>query len=367
VHFFVFKEWGKAIEFANNFYLQYFVVPVALFLVFIAGCSKLMKKYKKNKFVKSKYSRFAPLIAAALVFVLILFLKPTVFSKLLAGFGSLIPSSVVGQTIGELQKPKFSDFWEGYWILILLSFAGFVPFFKEFESKKLSFLCFLIITMYMAILAMRYIYLMSIPFIALSGVFLVYIGRSKKIALKNITILLIVLLFLLGVGRINSVFGPFLGYDVIPALEYFKDNSENKSCLVTGLGYGSQVQYFAKRHSYTSSVSQDAARIKKTYEFFLTDRNPDFGELDNLYVLAPESYLIYIHNLVKISGVEGIKLSYRKQGYNCSYNSTKWGMLWLSDDLCKSNMIKMLKGQEIDGLEKIYVKDGNAIYKVQEK
>jgi dolichyl-diphosphooligosaccharide--protein glycosyltransferase len=363
VKLFVFKEGGKAIEFANNYYLQYIIIPLVLFLISLEAYNVLIKKYKKNKFLKLKYSRFVPLITLLVIGAIVVSLKSSSLINVLTGFGSLIPGTSIAQATDEIQATRFVTIWSDYWILSLFSVAGLFFLFKQFDSKKSFFLGFLIPLVYMGLLSKRYSFLMSIPFIALSGVFLnLFVDKYKKIQWKYIIGIVIVVLGFYSAGKVGVYLRTVTDESMTESLQYFGDNTDEDSCLITLWTYGSHVQYFAKRHSYTSSVSLDLGRIKGAYTFLLTEEEPDF-EQENLYIYTSETYLGYLRSMNKIAGISGIDIS-PKKGYSCPYNSIKWGLLWLSDNLCKSNMIKMLKGEEIRGLEKVYDKDRNFIYKI---
>ncbi|MFC1704796.1 STT3 domain-containing protein [Nanoarchaeota archaeon] len=363
VNFFVFKEWGKAIDFANNYYLQYFIIPLFLFLAALGSYTFLIQKYNKNKFLRSKYSRFAPLTILLLIGVIVLLFKSGLLKNILTGFGSLIPSSSIAQAIDEIQATTFATIWSDYWILSISSVLGLFFLFKHFDSKKSFFLGLLIPLAYMGLLSKRYTFLMSIPFITLSGVLFSQLkGKYKKIPLKYFSVAIIFLVGFYSLNSMDSYFRTVVDEDMVEALRYFGDNTDEKSCLITTWTYGGHVQYYAKRHSYTSSVSLDLDRIKKAYIFLLTDKEPDF-EQENLYLYVSEVYLGYLRSMNKIAGINNIDIS-PKKGYTCPYNSIRWGTLWLSDNLCNSNMIKMLNWEEIQGLKKVYAKNGNFIYKI---
>jgi hypothetical protein len=337
-----------------------------LFLFLLLGYNVLVKKYKKNKLLKLKYSRLFPLVILLLVVVILLILKIDSVKNLLTGFGSLVPRGVVAQTIEELKRTEVVNIWGYFWILGIFSLVGLF-FLKPFNSKKAFFLGFLIPLVCMGLVSLRYSFLMSIPFIALSGVLFSWIiGVDKRARSVVVLILAILLMAFHGLSNIDLHLQSPVDDNMIEAFEYFRDNTGKESCLVADWSYGSHVGYFTKRHSYVSSVSQDANRVKQVGNFLLTDKEPDFWQ-DNMYVFVTENYLKYLGSMQKITGIQGINMSRRRNGYNCFYNSTKWGLIWLSDGLCKSNMIRMLKGEELAGLEKMYEKKGNSIYKVQEK
>ena len=125
--------------------------------------------------------------------------------------------------------------------------------------------------------------------IPLIGVFFNMFRRFNK---KWVYGVVVILFFLTSVHAINSakLINPTVNPDMISALGYFGEESEEGACLITIPDWGGMAQYYAKRSSYVSSTNQKFDRFDKLNEFLFTNKSYDIN-ISNSYVgLMPDDF-----------------------------------------------------------------------------
>ena len=355
------------------------------------------------------------LYSAALILITF-FLRDKVVT-LLSGFGSIKADYGVITTSLELYRTSLNQYYTAFFILGLTSIIGIYYYAKKFNKEKALFLGLLLPSLYLMYSAVRYVYIAAIPIIVLTGFFL---DNKKKIGKK-----FDIFIFLTGVLVIAMTFWmlytlpTYLGGsgatpELREAYAFIKEETQADACVIALQSKGAMTEFFAKKYYYFNSLGFDEERSREVYTFLLTDEKqnfqvkepyilienndllfvnimnlflkrtdieaePNIGLLYNKTYAAPQKeYVFHIQeegNKIKIIKVkDGIFKELRwvykdgvmynnKNGDGCMFIAGE-GYVYLNDKLCDANMIKMLTQQKIDGLEKVYAKNGVVIYKV---
>tara|TARA_Y100000310_G_C20673057_1_gene811348 strand:+ start:200 stop:2107 length:1908 start_codon:yes stop_codon:yes gene_type:complete len=397
VLFFSFTFYGKGLVFGREYY--------PLLLLFTGCLFWILRLSQKRK------SHVPLIIYALLTIIVALFMLDKLYT-IAVGFGSI---HSVSNIVFEMQSPSWHEFYLLFSFLTITSLIGIYYFIKNFTKEKAFFLGILIPTLYLMFSATRFMYIAAIPFIALTGFFLC----NKKIIRKKFDIFkfISILLCIFMVGWMFFVFPPFFAdktpQNIVESHEFLRENSPEDACVVSFPDKGAVTEFFAKRYYFTTALGSNPERTKEMYKFFLSDNKASF-EAENTFILVVNTDLLVIDGMARVIDVEEMefddnvvklyentliapnskltfhvkesnnftkvlkvengeiselqqffrdgKLFDNKGGKGCIY-SVENAYLYFGEELCQSNIYKMITLQEIDGLERVYAKDNIVIYK----
>jgi hypothetical protein len=353
----------------------------------------------------------------------------------LKDFRFIEEKTIIG-VISETQPANLNDLWSRFWFLPIISLYGLVILMKKINSKTLYFLGLLVPLVLLMVRERRFMFFASIPILVLTAIPIEkYFSKKKtsriifwasfgiivytltllvsfKSILYSIPIAWAILFFALKRSRreINIAFfmivlavfsyslivvsyRSYAPQTVIDALEHLKQEDKG-SCVITNWDIGSLVNYIPEMHSYTSSVGQHQARMKKVVKFLLSQKKPRFN-IDKGFVLVDMEFLGYLtselynftEGYYEFSIPQGVGFDKDSQGnvnlnpkiesrgYDFSdvkkiyidggivRNSKGSGCLivfdrsrvvYMNDKLCDSNLGKMLMMEPIDDMELVY-------------
>ncbi|MBW2991936.1 glycosyltransferase family 39 protein [Candidatus Woesearchaeota archaeon] len=277
-----------------RYYLPFILVPGLIFLAIV----RISNKYLKN--IKYKILLVSLLIIAALAIVLI---KKELFIQLLSGFGLLRPDISFYKGIIELQPITIAAIFGFFWIIPLFSLAGLIYMLFKLDSKRTFLLGAVIPSIYLLTTTLRFIFLASIIIIPLAAVLINAIKLDKRITYAIITLLL-ALAAAHAVSSLNNM-SPAVHEDMIKAYDYFRENTDKESCLITIPDWGGMTQYYAKRPSYISSTNHNFPAFSRISRFLLSNESYDI-DIDNSYfALMPDDFR-KINVIIHITGVKGL-------------------------------------------------------------
>ncbi len=290
-------------EFYLHGYLIYFVGPFMLLFIMLEIGQRFSKKHTMV--------RYSPFIAIILGGVIAVLTKKDKIDELISGFGMITPTTTFHETIQEL-KPLTTDyFWFHMWIIAIFAAIGLIIIAMKWNNKRMILWAMALPMTYMMISSKRFVFFASIPFAMLSGLSIHTIMKGfEKMVDKRILVIIPLAIVLLsayhGVNSINTLLIPRAQPDLENALKSFGQTSPEDACMIATWEKGGMVQYYSKRHSYTSSVGgQSIPRINKSNTFLLTDKNIYFGK-GNYYILVQEEDLMQILSMNQLTNVGGI-------------------------------------------------------------
>jgi len=408
----------------NNTIPSYFPLAISLsasaFLFLLKISSKYLETSKKKLFF---------LGAIGLILLIIALIKFTLIISALSGFGLIKPSGEFYKNIAELVPINLNIIYMMFWIIPIFSLLGLCLFFFQFDDKEAFLLAAVLSSAYLLTTTIRFIFLGSIFFIPLIGIFFDYIIRWKK----KLGYALLIGLFLVAIFYQN----PFTQYtnsqinqDMLSSFNYFEANAGESACLATMPDWGGMAQYYTKKSTYISSTNQNFDRFNKLAGFLLTNQTLEKSSINipGLYIgIMPED-LLKLKAIIAASEIEGLQrdllyvqskqessdfddyslTSQEKEGYiarvynngttqvkksknsNTIYvknvyidingkvskstkeNAEDNGCVFLSsyanayfnENLCNTNLMKMLVQDKIPGLEFWHSKGNARIYKV---
>ena len=402
--------------FSASFYLPFVLLPAILFLVALNVFAKYGKQGKPRLYF----------IGALLILVLIIALvKRDIVALLSTGFGLLKPTTAFYKNIIELTPITVEDWFRSFWIVPVFSLAGLLVMLFKHDNKKAFLLGAILPSIYLLTTTKRFIFLGALLFIPLIGVAYIAARRWKKKLMFGILATLFILTTahgIFGAADIDIAANP----DMVVALTYFRENTKPGSCLITIPDWGGMTQYYAKRASYISSTNQDIPKFNKLNAFLFSNQSLPFSIEESYIGLMPDDFkkisgLIQLSEnkdlfaeqllLVKKEREGGLEknsyVSVNKHPYlviSSGRNITARklqkgkpvaianifiesdgkvhtrvneaedkGCLYLSDyvtayfneELCATNIIKILTQQSVPGLQHWYSHNNVRIYKVE--
>jgi len=287
----------------NNTIPSYIPLVISLsasaFLLLLKVSSKYLETSKKKLFF---------LGAVGLILLIIALIKLTLVISALSGFGLIKPSGEFYKNIAELTPISMNIIYTMFWIIPIFSILGLCLFFFQFNDKEAFLLAAVLSSAYLLTTTIRFIFLGSIFFIPLIGIFFDYIIRWKK----KLGYALVIGLFLVAIFYQN----PFTLYtksqinqDMLSSFNYFEANAEESACLATMPDWGGMAQYYTKKSSYISSTNQNFDKFNKLAKFLFTTNkfNESNIEISNLYIgIMPED-LLKLKAIISASEIEGLK------------------------------------------------------------
>lgn len=399
--FWIVEFHAKGLLFGRDYY------PLGLGLMLISLYVVYLARKKKSQ---------SPLIIYSIVLITGALLLQNKIKLLLAGFGSIRADYGVITTSLELYRTSFNQYYTGFFILGVTSIIGLYYFFRKFSKEKALFLGLLLPSIYLMYSAVRYVYIAAIPVIVLTAFFL---DNKKKIGKKFdlftfLTGAMIIAMTFWMFYTVETYLGSGPSAELKEAYAFVKEELPEDACIIALQQKGGMTEFLAKKHYYFNSLGFDEERSREVYTFLLTNAKPEFqvkepyilleyndilhinvmnlflkrtdveaepniGLLYNRTYAAPQKgYVFHIQESddhIKIIKVkDGVftelrwvykdgKLYDNKKSEGCMFIRGE-GYVYFNDLLCNSNMVKMLTEQEIQGLEKVYAKDGVMIYRV---
>ncbi len=373
------EQSGKAVLFGKEYYL--WGVLMSILALWVLRISKV-KKTKK------------PFIGVVIIGAGIVFLLWNKIRTIAQGFGSIKPE----MPILELQQTLPHQYFFAFYILCVTSILGLYFFCKEFNNKKAIFAGLLMPSLYLIITASRYIYFASIPIITLTAIFL----NNKKIIRKKFDIFIVITFALMAIMMIYSLyavpryFSESLFIDTQEPYLFIKENSETDACVVEISGRGATIEGLSKRYSYFEPIGFSEERHRKVGSFLLANTSENTLGIDNLYILLNYRDFSKLRGMAKAAEKNNITFFRINEGMNEKVNETKVkedsnfmkyiyvnekmfinesgkgcvyvylsDYFYLSDEICESNMFKMITNQTMKNFKNVYFKDGYAIYKYE--
>ena len=399
IFFFLATFTGKAHIFAHTYY------PFILFATLIYLCALYYSSHNKTN---------KPIIGLVILVIVSTPFLFTPFQTLLGGFGSIqtLPGTVIKPP--ELFRPVFFQLYLSYFLSLFLAAVGLIFWFLRLDAKRAYLLPTILVSVYLLSSAVRYLYFASFAIFILAAL----LFTEKMIIKKKDIIPFIIALFVLLTLIFNIFYALPLTFkstplttEIVSAYDYLRENSPERSCVITAFERAAAPEYFTKRYNYLPSHGNDKERTTLMYNYLLSSEEPQFTE-DNLYLLFTEEDLLNLHVYTAYLGQDPIENSYNlyelfnntyvdpqlKQAYiinetdiliidpstdihkprfvwrdgiltenlegkDCFYIKDDFH-LFLEDSFCDSHLYKMATGQDIPFLEKVYHKDGVFIYKV---
>jgi hypothetical protein len=404
-------------EFVSKYYLLYLIIPSILLITIL--------KYSK-KYLKTLTQRAILIGSFALVGAIFAVFQRTALLDLLTGFGLISPDLLFYQAILELQPMNWNIILVHLGIIPLFSLLGLFVLLLRHDSKKMFLMGSIIPSIYLLTTTQRFVFLASVIFIPLAGVFFGALKFKKKTVYSSLFIILLVTgiasLIVVGVGdsHANNSVVSTSSPELIKTLKYFKENTEPGSCLVTSPDWGGMIQFYAERPSYSSSVYQDLDRFNELTAFLFSDQPPnfatkqgyvglmpgDFGKIQSFITLSENDefyaeHLVFVNSLnvhenlytsqngvnyvfsnqngfsakrmidgqetyirtffVEHEGRVITSINEGAQDKGCIFVSESFAQ-YFNEPFCKTNFVKMIARQQIQGLEPWYVEDAARIY-----
>ncbi len=381
--------------------------------IIVGFCLSLFLMLYLSKKLKIKYNLFIAYSFAIFILLLLSFQK---FKVLLSGYGAIRKLPTTGALL-ELTPPNLFQFYFYFFIIPILFLVGLFYYIRDFDEKRAFYLGLLLPSLYLIISAARYFYVSSLPIISIAALIAskrLLLFKKKKFDLsKFIIIILCIIMLFYSFYNVPKFFSFGFSQSRINALNYLYDNSNKDSCIISAHTQGAEVEFFSKRYSYFNTIGLDYDRLNEAYSFILTNNMPEFNNT-NMYFLFEENDLFSIFDFVALTNLTNIdgtilyklyenaylnpyenvtlhffnksgnvsvmkiqdqNITYLKSYYNgkfifnnkdgdgCVHN-LMGSIFYFNNAVCNANLYKMVTGQEIDGLEKIYFKDKVAIYKI---
>lgn len=387
---------------------EFFISYYPLMLAGMCGYLYSLQRCSKKKSV-------LPLGVYGLIVAIIALLFRDKLYMLYAGFGSV---KITTNFAFELLRPLPETFYFYYFITIIFAVLGLLKFIRLDENKAF-FLGLLVPALYLGISAFRYMFFISLPLMTLTSLVLntKWIIHKKYDLMKYIKMVVIVVMLLYPFYALPKLIG-FQNEGMIEGLQFIRDNTPKDACIITYPNKGAVVEFFGKRHIYGNSLGVTADREKEIDKFLLTNETQSFN-VTNAYLFVADSDLLYIELFAEQLGVnlsdvavalskvaENVyappakdaafiyiddgeekgfyyvyekklyqvqkvfvngSLSIAKEGIGCMYineQKTTTIRIYLGTKLCDTNLYKMITGQAIEGMEKIYFREGIATYKI---
>lgn len=265
----------------------------------------LLKIY--NKYFKYKWKRAVFFIAAGIILLAIILLKKDTIISISSGFGLIRPSIDFYKNISELTPITLRNIFENFNQVFFYAIFGLVLFLWKPNREKAFLIAPVLASTYLLTTTIRFIFLGSIFFIPLTGVFFDNIIKWKA----KLGYILLILLFSLSFfsnNPLNVNPRPVINNDMLSSLEYFKSNTNNSACLATIPDWGGIVQYYAKRETYISSTNQNMERFNKLSTFLFTNKSLGASDIKipGLYIGLMPDDLLKINAIIRASNAEGM-------------------------------------------------------------
>ena len=385
------------------------LIPVFsfVFIVLYYLNDKLNKKRKKILIS-------ALLISFPLIFVINPNISGTNLSDIFSGFGAAIPLEAYTQAIDELQRPTIEFLFLTLDITLVLAVLGSIILVLktmiEHDWKKILFIAFSIPVIYLSLSALRFIFLGSFIFCALSSYFFVEMLKQKdkeKVYLMLLIVIFVVMFVHVLQVRSQLEFNNYWDN----ALVWIKTNVGLSEGIATWRDDAGIIQAFAERMTTTDSVfGQNESKLLEVSDFLLSntpknisaeylvlDKNRltdmaaiasmmqipgdfsfielgivNYGEMVQTY---PTEFYInltskkaYGNNLpIDLMTMNGTDVSYHLASepriLGCLLLQST-NALYLSEELCQSNFVRMSLLQGINGYKLVYKDSYISVYEV---
>ena len=383
----------------RDFLLYYY--PFILFCI-VVGYATLVWSQK----VRSLY----PLAILTVVAGAIGYLARSRLSILLEGFGSITSSSNLAAELTPVTPPAMIFFFGGLYLMWL---AALIWMIIKIDHRAAFILGWFLPIYYTMTRASRFLYLASIPMVAMASAFL---SNSKIVKKKFDIFVFLTVIFLIIQPVILFAVAPTYfapqNEEFMKTLKFIKEHTSEDACIVAIKNKGSTIERVAQRNNYFNTLGLDDEREVGLYTLLLYGKELNVT-YENLYLLLVDSDLRVIRDLAAVSGIPNPDVSYELKmanpflfyspevytafetdnttvyqifnkeyqpfrysyfieenltynpgGRGCFYSNGYHNLFfYLGDNLCDTVLYKALTGQEILGMEKIYFKDGYAVYK----
>lgn len=351
-----------------------------------------------------------PLAILTVVAGLIVYLARSRLSVLLEGFGSIASSSNLAAELTPVTPVAMLFFFGGLYLMWL---AALIWMIIKMDHRAAFILGWFLPIYYTMTRASRFLYLASIPMVAMASAFL----SNSKVVKKKFDIFVFLTAVFLAIQPVllfattPDYFAP-VNKEFINTLSFIEENTPEDACIVAIKNKGSVIERVAQRTNYFNTLGLDEEREIGLYIFLLYGRELNIT-YKNMYLLSVDSDLRVIRDLAAVSGIPNPDVSYELKmanpflfyspevytafetdnttvyqifnkeyqplrysyfieenltynpgGKGCFYSNGYHNLFfYLGDNLCDTVFYKVLTGQEIQGMEKVYFKDGYAIYK----
>jgi len=308
--------------------------------------------------------------------------------------------------------------WPGVILLVLLNV-------KKQKPGQLTFLIWVIVSTYLMLSYMRYNFIGSITTASMTSLFFDYLNKKLKKFHKYAGLALFIVFFVPfmidGFSSIQRV-GPRINDPWSEALTWASINLE-PGVVLSWWDHGSWIQYYTGMKTVTDSVTgQDQHRIQRTARFLTTSDYDSFADWEADYLILGGDVILYSGAVLGIAGTTGFEVSlagqasmtevngtdiiivpiaegqfevypegtvYRDvngvmvlnktflagsrgvQVVESVYNQTSgclvvnpYTNLFLNDQACDSNYVKLMYGEGLPGYELLYRNDFVVIYKI---
>ncbi len=380
------------------FILYYY--PFVILGLFVFFASLLFSRR-----VRSLY----PLAIAVVLLGVSALLAKAYIKTLAVGFGSITSEINFAPELASLSTMTVFYIYGGFYFLLFAALAWAII---KMDDKTVFLLAYLVPSLYTVVYANRFLYISSFPMIILCCAFLnnqkVFKRRFDLFVFLTVVLVIVQTAFIFYAAP--KYFVP-LNKEFMGAMGAIREKTSERACIAS-IDRTAFVEYFAKRFNYYNLLAFDDDRERDLYKFALYGIPLNITN-DELYIFVPDHILNNIANLADVSGIPNPDVSYRlvlgnpfvfysdqfftvfeidnmtvgrvyrdqyvplryvfmvgkglhhdPKGSGCLYsNGLNNFDIYLGDALCDTPLYKMLTGQQIDGLELVFLEDGYAFYR----
>lgn len=350
--------------FTAKYYLLFVLIPSIIFLIVLKISNKYLKKGIKQR-----------IVFIGIIFVLILAAVSTrkdILQQLSTGFGLLKPTTTMYKNIAELQPITLKSLFYALWFIPILSAAGLAIMLIKLNNKKLFLLGLVIPGIYLLTTTMRFIFLGSVMIIPLVGILFNSLRKVNKKVLYGTIIILLVLTGAHSISQLKRI-GVSVSPDMIQGFDYFRQNTNKTSCLITIPDWGGMTQYYAKRASHTSSTNQNPYRFEKLNDFLFTNKSFDI-DIENSFIgLMPDDFK-KTPSLISIVGVKDLSMralilidKKREEDIGENIYKSLDGITYVAEISNGGVSVRRIEDGDEVAIRTVFIESNNAVYEVVEK